>query len=430
MSLGNQSSSLTDDSRGVSTVIGFIFIFAFIIIFLSVYQAQFVPQQNREVEFSHFQEVRNDMVEIRSGVLTAGETDVSQYPTIRLGTSYPTRAFAINPAPPTGELRTSDAYNITIEPSDSGSSNVSTRFLVYRNNYNQMDIGPIWYENSVLYLDERGTGGRVVVYQNQNIVVNNSSTRVTALQNEISKTSAGRVTVELYPTESTNINSTAWNGSVTLRIPTRLNGTEYWDEELGGVDGYNLQEDAVAEGVHYLEINVSASSLKFNTVGIDASPDDTNRVSQGVGIAPPPGTSTSPPGTSTPPPLNEPRFDTLSVEVSQTETQGNSPGNGGGNVRIAEVEASGSLTQADTNGQIQMELFIDSTGNNQFNQNSIQMQSPFTIRTSPNEDDKKELYVEIRLLDGNDSPYQTCFSDSTVDPDTTLSLSDFTCQTP
>lgn len=420
MSPGNQSPSLTDDSRGVSTVIGFIFIFAFIIIFLSVYQAQFVPQQNREVEFSHFQDVRNDMIEIRSGILTAGGADVSQYPTIRLGTNYPTRAFAINPAPPTGELRTSDAYNITIDPSDGSSTNVSTRFLVYRNNYNQMDIGPMWYENSVLYLDERETGGRVVVYQDQNIVLDNSSTRVTALQNEIDKTSTGRVTVEIYPTESPNINSTAWNDTVTFRIPTRLNGTEYWDEELGDINGYNVQEDAVAEGIHYVEINVSADSLKFNTVGIDASPDDTNRVSEGVG-----------PGTSTPPPLNEPRFnDNLSVEVSKTETKGSSPGNGGGNVRIAEVEASGSLTQTDTNGQIQMQLFEDSGGNSPFGNNSIQMQSPFTIRTSPTKNDEKELYIEIRLLDGNDGPYQTCFSDSPVDPDTTLSLTDFTCQTP
>ena len=90
MSLRDQSfSSFSDDSRGVSTVIGFIFIFAIVIILLSVYQAQFVPQENREVEFRHFQEAQSDMVEIRSAIATAGQADVSQYPTIRLGTTYP-----------------------------------------------------------------------------------------------------------------------------------------------------------------------------------------------------------------------------------------------------------------------------------------------------------------------------------------------------
>ena len=282
--------SFKDDSRGVSTVIGFIFIFAFVIILLSVYQAQFVPQENRKVEFQHFQGAQGDMVQIRSSIATAGQADVSQYPTIRLGTTYPARTVAVNPPAPTGTLRTSEAYNISIvNETDADPTNVSTRFLEYRNGYNEMNIGPIWYEHSVLYLDERATDGQVVVYENQNIIQENASTRVTALQNEIHETSTGRVTVELYPTESANINSSTWNGNVTLNIPTRLNHTEYWNDELGNFEGYDgVEENAVADGVHYLKLTVNAESLKFNTVGINAAPDGTNTVRQKVGATPSP----------------------------------------------------------------------------------------------------------------------------------------------
>ncbi|WP_147435632.1 hypothetical protein [Halobellus sp. Atlit-38R] len=415
MSLRDQSlSSFSDDSRGVSTVIGFIFIFAIVIILLSVYQAQFVPQENREVEFRHFQEVQSDMIEIRSAIATAGQADVSQYPTIRLGTTYPARTVAVNPSAPTGTLRTSDAYNISIvNETGADPTNVSTRFLEYRNGYNEMDIGSIWYEHSVLYLDERETGGRVAVYEDQNIIQDDASARLTALQNEIHETSTGRVTVELYPTESASINSSSWEGNITLNIPTRLNGTEYWDDELSRFDGYNgVEENAVADGIHYLNITADAESLKFNTVGIDSSPADTNTVSQGVGMASQPPDNQNP----SPPDPSEPRFDTLTVEVSD------------GNIN--QVEASGAVTQADSNGQIQMELFQDSAGNTPFGENSRQMTQSFTIPTSPNQPNEKKLYVEIRLLDGNDAAYQTCFSDKPVRKKESLSLSEFTCQTP
>lgn len=289
MTIKAPDSSFRDDSRGVSELIGFILMFGILIILLSMHQAQFVPQENSEIEFQHFQEVRNDMVEVRSSISTAGQADVPQYPTVKLGTNYPVRLFAVNPPPPAGSLETSKEYHIWINDSDVASESVSTRFLVYRNGYNEMDIGPIWYEHSVLYLDERENNGKIAVFEDQNIITGNNSARVTALQNDFSVSSTGEVTVELYPTETTSVNLDEMEGNITLKIPTRLNESVYWNDSIGDMNSngeweYHGTEPHPEEGIWWLNLTVDADSLKFNTVGINSAPTGQGSASQGVGL--------------------------------------------------------------------------------------------------------------------------------------------------
>lgn len=279
--------SFQDDSRGVSEVVGFLLIFAILVILLSINQAQFVPQENREVEFQHFQDVQDDMVDVRSAISTAGQTNISQYPTVRLGTNYPTRLFAINPPPPTGSLQTSQSYNISIydDPDmNSDPQNVSTQFLEYQNGYNELDVGPIWYENSVLYLDERSNDGNIAVIEDQNLLTgNNDPVRITALQKNYTKSSTSRVAIEFYPAEDTEINLDGLEGDVTIEIPTRLNRTEYWDEELSGNPKYNgVTEDGLESGIHLLNLTVDVDALEFNTVGIDSEPEEGDSARQGI----------------------------------------------------------------------------------------------------------------------------------------------------
>ena len=280
--------SFNEDSRGVATVVGFIFIFAILIILLSINQAQFVPQENREIEFQHFQDVRNDMVKLRSSISGAGQANVSQFPTVTLGTGYPVRLLAVNPPPPSGTLETSKSYNIWINETGGSPEKISTRFLVYRNGYNEMDIGSIWYEHSVLYLDEGGSGGSVAIIEDQEIISGKNSARVTALQNDFRVTSTGEATLDLYPTENVSVKTEDMSGDVNLKIPTRLNETVYWDDSIGEISSngdweYHGTSPHPEEGVWWLNLTVKASSLKFNTVGIDSAPEDQGSGSGGVG---------------------------------------------------------------------------------------------------------------------------------------------------
>jgi len=72
-------SSFVSDRRGVSAVLGFILMFGILILALTTYQAQIVPQENAATEFEHFQDVRDEMVGIRNSISTAGQADVSQF---------------------------------------------------------------------------------------------------------------------------------------------------------------------------------------------------------------------------------------------------------------------------------------------------------------------------------------------------------------
>jgi hypothetical protein len=290
MPLENIGASFNQDSRGVSAVIGFLLVFGFIIILLSINQAQFVPQENSQIEFQHYQDIQDDMVEVRSSISTAGQANVSQYPTVELGTSYPTRLFALNPPAPAGTLQTSDKYDITLQNA-SNSATVETQFLLYRPGYNELNENPIWYENSVLYIDARDNSGGVAVLEDQNLIRGGSQVRINAIQNDFSVTSAGRVTIEIYPTDNSDVNLDDWTGDVTVNIPTRLTGPEYWDDELGGTGVYNgVTEDGVESGIHLLSITVDANSLKFNTVGINKAPTGQGSASRGVGPIPAEGT--------------------------------------------------------------------------------------------------------------------------------------------
>ncbi|PSP71645.1 hypothetical protein BRC80_05270, partial [Halobacteriales archaeon QH_9_66_26] len=99
---------LLDDERGVSPVVGFVLIFALIMLMFAIYQADVVPAQNEEVEFKHSQEVEDDMSQLSSAMISAGSTGTVRAQTVATGMNYPSRTLFINPGPPTGSLRLGD----------------------------------------------------------------------------------------------------------------------------------------------------------------------------------------------------------------------------------------------------------------------------------------------------------------------------------
>lgn len=265
----------TEDTRAVAPLIGFILLFGIGVLALSGYQAVQVPQQNAETEFQHYEEVQNDLTVVRNAISRAGQQQERQFESVRLGTAYRERIVALNPPAPTGTLRTSDAYNINIDQVNGGESRVvETRFLQYRNGYNELDIAPIYYDNSVLYLNQTDNGERVF-FEDQNLVTDDGNITITALQREFSASSTGRVTLELYPTRTGKALPT---GELNITLPTRL-PEDYWSDQIGGEDGildfsYRTPSESMYSGdVSAIEIQVNSSDLEFNTVGINDTPD-------------------------------------------------------------------------------------------------------------------------------------------------------------
>ena len=272
MSRFDPNTTFGDDRRAVTAVLGLILIFAILVLTLTIYQAQIVPQQNAQVEFQHYQDVQNDLIQLRNSISTAGQADTSQFTRVMLGTTYQTRVATINPVDPAGTLRTSDEYNITVDNGDI-SKNVSTRFLEYEPRYNEITAGSIWYEHSVLYVDE-GDRGTIRIIEDQNLLTNRSNAlRLTAVQNEFEETGTHRAVIEIYPTEKIT-ESDLPAGELDITIPTRLNKSEYWGEQLGS--DVDVTEDYYDTSVHRLDLSslsISSNNFKFNTVGIREKPE-------------------------------------------------------------------------------------------------------------------------------------------------------------
>ena len=265
------------DNRAVSAVIGFILIFGILVLLLTVYQAQIVPQQNAQTEFEHFEDSKNELIELRNTISTAGQADVSQFPSVTLGTNYQTRLLTINPPPPAGTLQTSDEYPIIIENKSGDSLTIPTRFLEYQPSYNELTVGPTQYEHSVLYLDERDRGNNVSIIKEQNLV-KDGKVRITALQNKFEQTGTNRVTLELYPED--DVDSSEFpdpdGENLNVTIPTQLDEDEYWNKSLedAGDIYQGVDTEVHGEEIHALNLSVEEDDLEVNTVGIQLEPDE------------------------------------------------------------------------------------------------------------------------------------------------------------
>ncbi|SNR77450.1 Polymer-forming protein [Halorubrum ezzemoulense] len=262
-----------DDNRAVAPVIGVVILFGFLILALSLYQVEIVPQQNAETEFQHSGEVRNDLVELRAGILQAGSIDQPQYQTVELGTTYSTRVFAINPPAPAGTIRTSESYPITIayESNETVIETIPTRFIEYQPGYNELDRSPTWYDASVLYLDARDDGGGIAVIEDHTLF-DSGGVQITALQNEFRQSGTRRVTLELRPAES--VTGEIPEGDLIVTIPTRLSDDEYWGETDIPNNEYSITDDTNDDGVYNLTLETTTSNLTVDTVGVQEAPEN------------------------------------------------------------------------------------------------------------------------------------------------------------
>jgi hypothetical protein len=278
MSPQPDSTSIRDDDRAVSTVIGAVILFGFLIVTLSVYQAQVVPQENAQTEFQHSEEVRSDLIELRAGILQAGSLDQPQYQTVQLGTTYSPRTFAVNPTAPTGIIRTSTSYPITIRYASNGTviETIPTRFIEYRPGYNELPRSPTWYDASVLYLDARDNGGGIAVIEDQTLV-EGGEVQITAIQNEFRRSGTGRVTIELRPAES--VTGDIPEGDLTVTIPTRLSEDD-WESKTDLPTGSDVFVDVTDTGaeinnkkIYNLTLSTTANDLTIDTVGVQEAPE-------------------------------------------------------------------------------------------------------------------------------------------------------------
>ncbi|EMA46990.1 hypothetical protein [Halococcus saccharolyticus] len=272
---------LQEDERGVSPVVGFVLIFALIMLVFTIYQADVVPAQNKEVEFEHSQVVEADMGQLNDAIQEASTSGLPQSATVATGLQYPSRALAINPGNPSGALETSGTQQVEISGlsgssgywSSSSRDPFETRLVSYQSNYNQMQQETEYtVENGLLvkdYSPEDATSDDFALGSDGTMISENGEqinlVLVGGEYQESSITSSVTATPVSTSTEYHQLES----NSGMIRVPTSLSEDVWQNEIVDGAAG--IQSVTVSEGVATLNLKDQEYELRLTKVSLRTS---------------------------------------------------------------------------------------------------------------------------------------------------------------
>lgn len=289
---------LRADERGQPVQIGFVLVLAFLILGLALYQAVLVPQQNAEIEYAHFQAVQDDMVDLRNGALDAATNGEEQAVGITVGTTYPARLVAVNPAQPTGSLRTANAGPVELQNvstsagslcNNSSASTIETRSVVFEPNYNEYGVArSVEFENTFVARSYRG-GTR---YGPDRFVTVGQSGEpneidLVVLTGSVQETGTGTMTIDLEPSRRHEQRFT--DVGPTVVVPTRY-GPSVWTDEIladesGIVDSVSWNN---ASGASRVEIAFTSGDYEIScaAVGLNEAPAYSPPPARGTDVPP------------------------------------------------------------------------------------------------------------------------------------------------
>lgn len=250
--------SFSGDDRAVVVQIGAVLLLGFVVIAMTGYQATVVPDQNREVEFDHSQEVQSQLQDLRNGIVSTADGGSSAH-SVSLGTSYPARTLFVNPGPPGGQLRTLGTGEITIENAaatgtegesvreywNGTARSLNTTAFAYDPNYNELGNAPTTvYEHSLLY-DAHPTGANTTVADQ--LLVDGDELTVLSLEGDLQRSSAGTVSVDVRSASASGDAvrvTNASDGPIRITVPTR--SPDAWSRALP--DGAAVVRNETAGG--------------------------------------------------------------------------------------------------------------------------------------------------------------------------------------
>ncbi|PSQ49076.1 hypothetical protein BRD19_04770, partial [Halobacteriales archaeon SW_7_65_23] len=256
------------DERAQAIQIGAVLLFGILILFLSLYQAFVVPDQNEEIEFNHNQQLQQQLTELRSNVILMPGSTATRASSVDLGIRYPSRAIFVNPGPASGTLRTVGTENPQVNVNitnatavdDAGETrdfwngtalSFETGAIEYRPGYNLYQGAPrTVYEHSVLYNHfEREAVTQAVTGQT---LVDGSRITVIAVDGSLTENRVDTLSVDVDPisTRTRVVELDGADDPVTLQLATGLSEAEWNDI---------LEEELVANGGHVQDVSVSPS---------------------------------------------------------------------------------------------------------------------------------------------------------------------------
>ncbi|WP_255149061.1 hypothetical protein [Halorarius halobius] len=273
------------DRRGQSVQVGVIIIFGFLIIAFSAYQAAVVPDQNAQIEFNHFQQVETEFTELRTDALDAVNTGNARSVGVDLGLRYPARAFAVNPPPVSGSLRTTNAGEVELRGlSDSAadvcattSTTVESRSLTYRPGYHvYSEPEHVTLENTLI--EQEFDGGKR--YSTQDFVTPGSGTPsidLVVLTGDVGREGTDSYSLDLEP--SRRYETTVDPGSsFSVVVPSTLSASTWEDEILTDDSGstYSFVNGVSSVGSDNSRVEITFAAGEYDlscaALGLNADP--------------------------------------------------------------------------------------------------------------------------------------------------------------
>ncbi|GAB3705425.1 hypothetical protein [Halorubrum pallidum] len=254
----------TPSDRGQANLVGFIILFGFLLVSYSLVQAYVVPNQNAEVEYQHYQEVREDMTGLYAEIVTPerSTSDRQVLVPVDLGMDYPPRLLFLNPPPASGSIRSSTQGTIRIDGANATEicGGNDTTGLVYSPNYQVTTQPDIRYENGLLYVEteddayamleqrpiltERENGNDVIsLYRLSGTLPRQSGTDTLPLEITVPGGSENSATVnDVTVTLRSDLPANQWNERVLTGGQSGLNATQI-DDDTVRIQGFNSTYD-------------------------------------------------------------------------------------------------------------------------------------------------------------------------------------------
>ncbi len=223
--------TFTGDERAQSVQVGAVLLFGVLIIAFSSYQAFAVPEQNREVEFNHNQQVQTHLQDLRNAIVSVPGQPSQQAVSVQLGTRYPSRLVATNPGPPSGLLytdgTTNESQNLTVRNAEAinpetadywdgtAPRHYNTGAIAYKPEYNVYGEAPeTVYEHSVVYNQFRE--GNITL--SEQAMVDGRDITLVALNGSMSRSASDSVTVDVRPTSQSSRTVRVTNATETSNV--------------------------------------------------------------------------------------------------------------------------------------------------------------------------------------------------------------------
>ncbi|EMA52132.1 hypothetical protein [Halococcus thailandensis] len=255
-----------DDERGVSPVVGFVLIFALVMIVFTLYQSSVVPAQNEEVEFEHSRAIEGQMSVLNDEITDTVTSGRARSVTLDTGVQYPSRAFAINPGATVGDLSVVEPkQEVTIDLDGdgyySGGQSFETAFVSYQPSYNLLQEETKYTSENGMLVKDYSTSENTGLTTGGVMFPSGEKTINLVLLNGSYERSAPTASLTITPriTTETAVESIGAGKSGTLDVPTSLSKAK-WNELLADRDSQLTGFTTNSDGFNTATISIDAET--------------------------------------------------------------------------------------------------------------------------------------------------------------------------